>query len=145
MLNYDAYFGDKRVALLVLFGQFSTTRLLLRLLGVDPCRFISLKAGVFVQGAPFGKGGLFFIADLFVVFLAFVGATEVFHLSAAEGDNDVVFHRMGLLLATVVLLLLLVVFRSLYLSFRAIDPELGFTTLSEVSLKFSWVAFGVLV
>jgi hypothetical protein len=128
--------------LLVLFGKFLATRLLFRLLGIDPCRFISLKGGVFVQDTAFGKGWLFFIADLLVVFLAFVGATKVFHSSAAEGGNDLVFHCMGLLFAAVLLSLSLIILGPLYLSFRAIDPEFGFTTLSEVSLKFRWVPFG---
>ena len=145
MLDDDTYFGDEGIAVFILFRQFVTSRLFLGLLGRDPDRFIALKAGVFVQRTALRKGQLFVIADLFVVFLAFVSPTEVVHASALEGDNNIVFYRMGLLFAAVVPSLLLIIGRPLHLALRPIDPKLGFPTLGEVCLKVRGVAGGALL
>ena len=72
MLHNDTNPGDKFILLFFLAGEFSTTRFLLRLMNVDTHNFMALKSRVSVKIAPFRQAGAFFVADFFIVLLAFI-------------------------------------------------------------------------
>jgi HEAT repeat protein/energy-coupling factor transporter ATP-binding protein EcfA2 len=142
VLHHDADPGDQPVVLLLLGGKLFAPRLLLGLPDIDPWGCIALESRILIERALFGKGWWLFVADLLVVFLALVGATQILHLAPREGDNHIVLNGMGLLLATVILLLFFVILGTLTTTFRPIQPQSPFCALRQLGSQRLRVPFG---
>lgn len=94
MFNDDTDSRNQPILFFLLWRQFFSLRFLLRLKRRDPLRFIPLKSCVFVQGDVFGKCGMFFINDLFVMTFTLVGLAQVMDLSRSNSANHHIFDRM---------------------------------------------------
>ena len=75
MLHNDANPGDQSIGLLFLAGEFSAPRFLFRLMNIHTFDFKALKPRILVKITAFRQAGIFFIANLFVVLLAFISLT----------------------------------------------------------------------
>ena len=85
--------------MLFLFGcKLFPFRLLLRLKRLHPIRGIPLKAGILIYTNVLRVGGIFFISNLFIMTLAFIGLAQLIHFPRMEAANKEILDRVPLFL-----------------------------------------------
>jgi len=92
-------------------------------------------------GTALREGGVFLIADLFVVLFPFIGLTQILDPLTLEGHNHIVLDGVGMLFAAIILPLCLGILRTLDFTLRSINPERAFAALGKPCSNFGWQAF----
>src|SRR5512136_84666 len=105
MLDANALPGYLLVALFLFRSQFLSFWFLHRLVRDRSFWFIALEPQVFPDLAAFGKGERLFFSQCFVMFFAFTGGAQHFHLLGGLFGDHVILERMAFFLAAVVLFL----------------------------------------
>ena len=72
----------------------AVARLLLGLAGRNALRFIALKAGIFIYTDIRGICGVFFIRNLFIMTLAFIGLAQIVDFARMESANNEILDRV---------------------------------------------------
>src|SRR5712691_1988462 len=106
------------------WSQFLPFWFFLRLIGVHIGWFKPLKTSIFKEPAPWWKGLIFFITNLFVMEATGIRITQIPDKSLVNVRDQVVFHGMRFFLAARVFLLLLYIFWTLDRPFGSINHEI---------------------
>ena len=94
MLNNNPYLRNEGVVRALLWSQLLSSRFLLGLERLDALRFITLKAGVFIQRAVLGKCGVFFISDLFIMTFTLISWAQIIDFARMESTNNEILDCM---------------------------------------------------
>lgn len=94
MLNDNPDAGDEAVVLFLLWGQFLPFGFLLRLKRLYTRWFIPLEASVFIHTDVCRVGGVFFINNLFIMTLAFIGLAQIIDFTRMDSANNEILDRV---------------------------------------------------
>jgi hypothetical protein len=119
VLNTDSNGGNTTISRFLKRGKLSSTRCFLRLEDRDAMQEKSLEALILVQATAGWQGIACQLRQALIRGFPFTGVAQEAHVTGFI-DHEEVFERVTLLLATVILLLLLRVFRPLDWSFGPI-------------------------
>ena len=98
MLNDNPDAGDETVVLFLFWGKLFPFGFLLRLKRLHPLWFIPLKASIFIHTEVRGVCGAFFIRNLFIMPVAFIGLTQIIDFARMEAAKHEILERVGFFL-----------------------------------------------
>jgi hypothetical protein len=113
-----------RLAAFSRWGEFPSRGLFLGLDDRDPRARIALEPQILIETTATWEGITFQISEAFIMRLPFIGSTQETHMTGLIDDEEV-FDRMALLLATVEFLLVLWIGWAVDRSFSTIMPTRG--------------------
>jgi hypothetical protein len=122
VFHFDAKAGNTLVVDLLNQRERPVAGFLLRLLNAHPLWGKPLKPRILPYRTAIGKLQVFLIRNRLVMFLAFVGVTQVAHLTSTL-RNDQVLDRMDLALAAVVRFAVSFIFGAIDPAFGTVDDE----------------------
>ena len=98
VLNDHSDAGDKPITGFLGVGQVAIARFFGGLMDLHIRQFMALKATVAIQGEALGETHHLLIANLLVMFFAFMGGAQVLDLPVLQTADQVVFQRVGFFL-----------------------------------------------
>jgi hypothetical protein len=139
VFNTDSNIGDDAIVCFLRWGEFTPTGFFLGLNDGNTGQDKSLEAHSLIEATPRREGIASQIGTALNRHLAFIGCTQETHVTGFI-DHEEVFDRVAFLLATVILLLVLGIFRAVDGALRTIMPKRGEMDLSCVGVAVSRVA-----
>ena len=124
VFDTDANGRDRTIGRVLRWGEFPTRGLFLGLDDRDPRARIALEPQILIETTATWEGITFQISEAFIMRLPFIGSTQETHMTGLIDDEEV-FDRMALLLATVEFLLVLWIGWAVDRSFSTIMPTRG--------------------
>jgi hypothetical protein len=139
VFNADADGGNTTIGRLLRRSEFPATRCVLRLEDRDARQDKALEALILIQATAGWQGIACQLCNALISGLYFTGVAQEAHMTGL-GDHGEVFARVTLLLATVIFLLVLGIFRAVDRSLSTIMPTRGDTGTPSVRLAASIIA-----
>jgi hypothetical protein len=124
VFNADSDGGNTTIGRFLRRGEFPATRCFLRLEDRDAWQEKSLKALILIQATAGRQGIAYQLGNALIRGLSFTRVAQEAHVTGLV-DHEEVFERVTLLLATVILLLVLGIFRAVDGSFGTIMKKKG--------------------
>jgi hypothetical protein len=120
----DADGRDRTIGHFLRWREFTPARFLLGLDDGHSAQNKSLEAHILIETTPRGQRVALKICEALIMYLAFIGGAQKANVTGFI-DQQEVFERVALLLATIMLLLFFRVFRTLDWAFSTIMPKRG--------------------
>jgi hypothetical protein len=139
VFNADSDGGDPTIGRLLRRSEISATRCFLRLEDRDARQEKSLQAFILIQTTAGWQGIASKLCHALIRGFAFIGVAQEAHVTGLI-DHEEIFERVTRLLATVIFLLVLGIFRAVDRSLSTIMPTRGDTGTSSVRLAASITA-----